>query len=53
MQLKQLHAGVKFRTMTLDRNPVIKAVDGKARIMWDERGCSWDALDRGVANYQP
>ena len=35
--------------MTLDRNPVIKAVDGRGRIVGKERGGSWDALDRGVA----
>jgi hypothetical protein len=27
--------------------------NGKARIMWDELGDSWDALDPGVGSYQP
>ena len=44
-RLKSLPAGNKFRTKTLDRDLIIKAVDGKVRIMWDERGGSWDALD--------
>jgi len=44
-RLKSLPAGYKFRTKTLDRDLIIKAVDGKVRIMWDERGGSWDALD--------
>ena len=52
-RLKDLPAGFKFRTKTLDKDLVIKAVDGKARIMWDELGGSWDALDPGVANYVP
>jgi hypothetical protein len=52
-RLKNLPAGWKFRTKTLDQNLVLKAVNGKARIMWDELGGSWDALDPGVANYQP
>jgi hypothetical protein len=52
-RLRQLPAGFTLRTRTLDRDLIIKAVDGKARIMWDELGGSWDALDPGVANYQP
>ncbi len=52
-RLKNLPAGWKFRTKTLDQDLVLKAVSGKARIMWDELGGSWDALDPGVANYQP
>ena len=52
-RLRQLPAGFTFRTRTLDKDLLIKAVDGKARIMWDELGGSWDALDPGVANYQP
>jgi hypothetical protein len=51
--LKQLPAGWKFRTKILDQDLVLQAVNGKARIMWDELGNSWDALDPGVANYQP
>jgi hypothetical protein len=50
---RQLPVGFTFRTRTLDKDLIIKAVDGKARIMWDELGGSWDALDPGVANYQP
>jgi hypothetical protein len=52
-RLKNLPAGFTFQTKTLDKDLTIKAVDGKARIMWDELGGSWDALDPGVANYQP
>ena len=52
-RLRQLPAGFTLRTKTLDRDLIIKAVEGKARIMWDELGGSWDALDPGVANYQP
>ncbi len=52
-RLKHLPAGFKFNTRTLDRDLVIKAVGRKGRIMWDELGGSWDALDPGVANYQP
>ena len=53
LRLKNLPAGWKFRTRTLDQDLIIKAVDGKARIMWDELGGSWDALDPGVANHTP
>jgi hypothetical protein len=42
-----------FRTETLDQDLILKAVNGSARIMWDDRAQSWDALDPGVANYQP
>ena len=52
-RLRQLPAGFTLRTRTLDKDLIIKAVEGKARIMWDELGGSWDALDPGVANYQP
>jgi hypothetical protein len=50
---KNLPAGFKFRTKTLDQDLAIKAVNRKARIMWDDLGGSWDAMDPGVANYQP
>lgn len=46
-------AGWTFRSKTLDKDLIVKAVDGKARIMWDDRDQSWDALDPGVANYIP
>ena len=52
-RLKNLPEGFKFRTKTLDQDLVLKAVNGKARIMWDELGGSWDALDPGVANHKP
>jgi hypothetical protein len=52
-RLKNLPSGFNFRTNILDRDLVIKAVDGKARIMWDERGGSWYAWDPVMANYQP
>ena len=52
-RFRHLPAGFTFRTKTLDRDLIIKAVGGKARIMGDELGGSWDALDPGVANYQP
>jgi hypothetical protein len=45
--------GWTFQSKTLDKDLIVKAVDGKARIMWDDRDQSWDALDPGVANYQP
>ena len=44
-RLRQLPAGFTLMTRTLDRDLIIKAVKGKARIMWDELGGSWDALD--------
>jgi hypothetical protein len=51
-RLKNLPSVLKFYTRPPDRDPVLKAVGGKARIIWDDRGGSWDALDPGVANYQ-
>ena len=32
---------------------LMKVKKGKGRLMEDELGGSWDALDRCVANYQP
>lgn len=52
-RLNSLPAGWKLRTMTLDRDLVLTPVEGRARIMWDELGGSWDALDPGSVNYQP
>jgi hypothetical protein len=46
-------AGWTFETKTLDKDLVLQGVNGTARIMWDDRDQSWDALDPGVANYQP
>lgn len=45
--------GWTFRTKILVQDLDLKAVNGSARIMWDDRDQSWDALDPGVANYQP
>lgn len=46
-------AGWTFRSKTLDKDLILLPVDGKARIMWDDRDQSWDALDPGVSNYLP
>jgi hypothetical protein len=51
-RLKNLPEGWKFRTEILTEDLVIKA-DGKQRIMWDELGGAWDALEPGMANYIP
>ena len=50
---RQLPSGWKFRTKTLDQDLVLQAVNGTARIMWDELGDSWDALDPGVTTFIP
>ncbi|SDU15728.1 hypothetical protein SAMN05216296_2112 [Pseudomonas pohangensis] len=49
---KHLPEGWKFRTLTLDKDLVLTA-KGSQRIMWDEFGGSWDALDPGTVNYVP
>jgi len=45
--------GWMFKSKTLDKDLSVQAVNESARIKWDERGQSWDALDPVVANYQP
>ena len=52
-RLKRLPAGWQLWTTTLDRDLVLTPLGGKARIMWDELGGSWDALDPGTVNYVP
>jgi hypothetical protein len=52
-RLKELPAGWKFWTRILDQDLVLTPLGGKARIMWDELGGSWDALDPGTVNYVP
>jgi hypothetical protein len=49
---KHLPEGWTFRTLTLDKDLVLTA-KGSQRIMWDEFGGSWDALDPGTVNYVP
>jgi hypothetical protein len=49
---KHLPEGWKFRTVVLDQDLVITA-KGSQRIMWDEFGGSWDALDAGTVNFVP
>jgi hypothetical protein len=44
--------GWNFRTETLDQDLTVKPVNGMARIMWDEFGQSYDALDPGTTNFQ-
>ena len=50
--LKQLPKGWKFRTVVIDQDLVIKA-DGAQRIMWDELGNAFDALETGAVNFIP
>ena len=50
--LKQLPKGWKFRTVVIDQDLVIKA-DGVQRIMWDELGNAFDALEAGAVNFIP
>lgn len=45
--------GWTFRSKTLDQDLTLLPVNGSARIMWDDRDQSWDALDPGVSNYIP
>lgn len=49
---KHLPQGWKFRTVVLDKDLVITA-KGSQRIMWDEFGGSWDALDPDTVNFVP
>lgn len=51
-RLKHLPAGWKFRTVVIDRDLVIKA-DGVQRIMWDELGNAYDALEPGAVSFIP
>jgi hypothetical protein len=44
-RLESLPAGRKFSTKTLDRDLILTPIGGSARIMWDDLGGSWDALD--------
>ena len=50
--LKQLPKGWKFRTVVIDQDLIIKA-GGVQRIMWDELGNAFDALEAGAANFIP
>ncbi len=45
--------GWTFQTKVLDRDLVLTPLNKKARIMWDDRNQSWDALDSGKVNYVP
>jgi hypothetical protein len=51
-RLKQLPAGWKFRTVVIDQDLVIKA-NGTQKILWDELGNAYDALETGAANFIP
>lgn len=51
-RLKSLPEGWKFRTMILDRDLILKA-NGAQRIMWDELGNAWDALEPEFVNFMP
>lgn len=51
-RLKQLPKGWKFRSVVIDYDLVIKA-DGAQRIMWDELGNAYDALEPGMTNFKP
>ena len=46
-------AGWTWQTKVLDQDLALSAVNGSARIMWDDRSESWDALDPGVTTHQP
>jgi hypothetical protein len=50
--LKHLPKGWKFRSVVIDRDLVIKA-NGVQRIMWDELGNAYDALEPGAVNFRP
>jgi hypothetical protein len=51
-RLKHLPEGWKFRSVVIDQDLIIKA-DGAQRIMWDELGNAYDALEPGSVNFKP
>jgi hypothetical protein len=51
-RLKHFPEGWKFRTVILEKDLVLNA-NGEQRIMWDELGGAYDALEEGTYNYMP
>jgi hypothetical protein len=51
-RLKHLPEGWSFRSVVLTADLILKA-NGEQRIMWDELGGAWDALEPGTFNYMP
>jgi hypothetical protein len=52
MRLKHFPEGWKYRTVILEKELVLNA-NGEQRIMWDELGGAYDALEEGTYNYMP
>jgi hypothetical protein len=52
-KLKLPEGWKNFRTKVLDQDLTVQAVNGTARIMWDELEQSWDACDPGVCTPMP
>jgi hypothetical protein len=51
-RLKHFPESWKFRTVILEKDLVLNA-NGAQRIMWDELGGAYDALEEGTYNYMP
>jgi len=51
-RLKHLPAGWKYRTVVLKEDFFLKA-NGEQRILWDEFGGAFDALEPGTYNFMP